>query len=186
MIIRIALCLTALLVASPAFSQTRGKLTLPEFASLSDKASEVITVTLDPNLLGIATRFLDSADPDQAKVQKLVQSLTGIYVRSYTFDHDFAYPKADIDRLRQQLKAPGWSPMVEVHSNKEKANVDVFMHVDDGRVHGLAIIASEPREFTIVNIVGNIDLEQLHDLEGSFGVPKLDIEKSEKPAPKKK
>ncbi len=182
---RIALCIVALLVAAPALSQTRGKLTLPEFASLSDKASEVVTVTLDPNLLGLAARFLDSADPDQAKAKKLVGALTGIYVRSYTFDSDFAYPKADIDRVRQQLNAPGWSRMVEVHSNKENTAVDVFMLVDGGRAHGLAIIASEPREFTIVNIVGNIDLEQLHDLEGNFGVPKLDIEQADK-EPKKK
>jgi hypothetical protein len=33
-----------------------------------------------------------------------------------------------------------------------------------------------------VNIVGNIELDQLHDLEGRFGVPNLDIETG-KPAP---
>jgi hypothetical protein len=50
---------------------------------------------------------------------------------------------------------------------------------------GLAIIASEPREFTIVNIVGNIDLADLHNLEGKFGVPELGIEvgKTATPAP---
>ena len=53
------------------------------------------------------------------------------------------------------------------------------------KAQGLAIIASEPREFTIVNIVGNIDLEHLHDLEGNFGVPDLGIEvgKTTTPAP---
>jgi hypothetical protein len=52
---------------------------------------------------------------------------------------------------------------------------------------GLAIIAAEPREFTIVNIVGSIDLEDLHKLEGKFGVPNLDIQAGKKPdtAPKK-
>ena len=41
---------------------------------------------------------------------------------------------------------------------------------------GLAIIASEPRQFTIVNIVGAVDVEKLHQLEGRFGVPKLELE----------
>jgi hypothetical protein len=41
--------------------------------------------------------------------------------------------------------------------------------------NGLAIIASEPREFTIVNIVGSIDLAKLHRLEGKFGIPRLDV-----------
>ena len=47
------------------------------------------------------------------------------------------------------------------------------------------IIASEPREFTIVNIVGNIDLEQLHDLEGNFSIPNLELETGKKAAKSK-
>ena len=73
--------------------------------------------------------------------------------------------------MRRQLSAPGWSRIVEARSKKENTDVDVFMLIDGGKAQGLAIIASEPREFTIVNIVGSIDLEQLHDLEGKFGVP---------------
>jgi hypothetical protein len=41
---------------------------------------------------------------------------------------------------------------------------------------GLALISSEPRELTIVNIVGVIDLEKLRKLEGQFGVPKIDLD----------
>jgi hypothetical protein len=109
-------------------------------------------------------------------------------VRHFTFDDDYAYPKGDIDGVRRQLSAPGWSRVVEARSKKENTDVDVFLLIDGGKVQGLAIIASEPREFTIVNIVGSIDLEQLHDLEGNFGVPRLEIEtgkKQENPAPKK-
>ena len=117
--------------------------------------------------------FLNREDPEEAAAKKLVHSLTGIYVRKFTFDDDFAYPKADIDGVRRQLAAPGWSRIVEARSKKDNTNVDVFMLIDGGKAQGLAIIASEPREFTIVNIVGNIDLEQLHELEGKFGVPEL-------------
>ena len=42
-------------------------------------------------------------------------------------------------------------------------------------------MSSEPREFTIVNIVGSIDLDKLHKLQGHFGLPNLDID-SPKPA----
>ncbi|HEU5135801.1 MAG TPA: DUF4252 domain-containing protein, partial [Steroidobacteraceae bacterium] len=168
---RVLICLAAVFLAAPVFAQTKGQLRLPEFATLTDKASESVTVTLDANLLGMAARFLDNNDPDQAKAKKLVNSLTGIYVRHYTFDSDYAYPKGDIDGVRRQLTAPGWSRIVEARSKKENTNVDVFVLIDGEKAQGLAIIASEPREFTIVNIVGNIDLEQLHDLEGNFGVP---------------
>lgn len=183
---RAALCIAAMLfLGGPALAQTKGLLRLPEFASLADKASESVNVTLDANLLGLGCRFLDAADPEQASAKKVCTGLTGIYVRSYTFETDFAYPKGDVDGVRRQLAGPGWSRIVEARSRKEQTNVDVFVLIDNGKAKGLAIIASEPREFTIVNIVGSIDLEQLHDLEGKFGVPELEIETT--PAtPKKK
>jgi hypothetical protein len=190
-----ALLGVALLAATPAFAQTmaiaqkappaqRGLLRLPEFSTLAEKASESVNVTLDSTLLGMACRFLNSSDPEQADAKKFCTALKGVFVRSYKFDEDFAYPKADIEGVRRQLAAPGWSRIVEAKSRKEHTHVDVFVLIDDDKAMGLAIIASEPREFTIVNIVGAIDLEDLHDLEGKFGVPDLEIETApKKPAP---
>jgi hypothetical protein len=182
---RVVFTLAALLLAGPGFAQSKGQLRIPEFAALADKASETVTVTFDSKMLGFAARWLSNEDPEQAAAKKLVSSLTGIYVRHYTFETDYAYPKADIDGVRRQLNAPGWSRIVGAVSRKENTTVDVFVLIDGDKAQGLAIIASEPREFTIVNIVGNIDLEQLHDLEGNFGVPNLEIETGKKTAPSK-
>src|SRR5262245_28234988 len=110
---RIVLCLAALLFADPLLAQTRkseaaltkGQLALPEMALLADKASESVTVTLDSQLLGLGCRFLNSAEPDEAAAKKVCTSLTGIYVRKFTFETDYAYPKADIDGIRRQLSA---------------------------------------------------------------------------------
>jgi hypothetical protein len=176
--------LAMLLLAGTTSAQTRalpkGQLLLPEFAALADKASESVTVSLEPSLLGMACRFLSADDPEEAQAKKLCTSLRGIYVRHYTFEMDYAYPKADIDRVRRQLSAPGWNRIVEARSKKENTDVDVFVLIEGEKAQGLSIIASEPREFTIVNIVGSIDLEQLHQLEGQFGVPELDIESGSK------
>jgi hypothetical protein len=166
-----------------AAAPLRGQLRLPEFAKLTEKASEVVSVTLDSRLLNMACRFLNAEDPEQAEARKLCSSLRGIFVRHFTFETDFAYPKADVDAVRRQLNGPGWSQIVGAISKKDKTDVDVFVLIEGDKAQGLSIIASQPREFTIVNIVGSIDLEQLHDLQGKFGVPELDIEK---PAPKKK
>ena len=188
---RIFLCLAVLgLTAGPAVAQSRGQLKLPEFPTLADKASESVVVTLDQKLLGLGCRWLSEDDPEEARVKKLCTSLTGIYVRNFTFNDDYAYPKADIDAVRRQLNAPGWSRIVEARSKHEQSDVNVFMFVEGDKARGLAIIASEPREFTIVNIVGNIDLEDLHELEGRFGVPEMGIETGKEsaaapPAPKK-
>ena len=53
---RVALCTRCRLLSGRArhWRSTKGQLRLPEFASLADKASETVTVTLDANLLGMA------------------------------------------------------------------------------------------------------------------------------------
>jgi Domain of unknown function (DUF4252) len=170
----LALCGVLSLCASA--SAADGQLKLPEFEGLADKAAESVVITLDPALLRLATRFLDPAKPEDAAVREVVAGLKGIYVRSYKFDTDFAYPRADVENVHKQLRAPGWQRLVEVRSRKEQQNVDIYIRVEQERANGLAIIASQPREFTIVNIVGSIDMRKLHELEGQFGIPKLELE----------
>jgi hypothetical protein len=169
------LSITALLVFANRVDAD-ALLKLPSFDALSDKASKVVNITLDANLLGLAARFLDANDPEDAAAKELIAGLKGVYVRSYTFDTDFAYPKGDVDGVRKQLGSPGWQRLVQVTSRKEHTDVDVYILIEQNRAMGLAIIASEPREFTIINIVGAIDLQKLHRLEGQFGIPKLELE----------
>jgi hypothetical protein len=173
----------ALQVPVLAWASPNPKLLIPEFAGLAQKATDSVTITLDPALLSMASRFLDASDPQDAATQEVIKGLRGIYVRSYTFDKDAAYSQADIDAVRAQLSAPGWNRLVQTHSRKTRADVDIYIMVDNNQAVGLALIASEPRQFTIVNIVGAIDLDKLHKLEGQFGVPKLDLDAA-KSAPK--
>jgi hypothetical protein len=163
----------ASLAATVALAAPAAMLKLPDFEDLAAKATESVNISLDPALLGLAAGFLDSSDPEDAAAKELISGLKGIYVRNYTFGADFAYPSAQVELVRKQLAAPAWQRLVEVNSSKEHTHVDIYVSVDHGVANGLAIIASEPREFTIVNIVGSIDLAKLHRLEGKFGIPKL-------------
>lgn len=158
------------------------RLVLPDFTALAGKASDSVTITLDAPMLSLAARFLDSSDPDQAAAEDAIKGLQGIVVRSYTFDQDAAYKPSDLDGVRSQLAAPGWSRLVETRSQKDHANVEIYLMTDANKAVGLAVIASEPRQLTIVNIIGSIDLEKLHKLEGRFGVPKLNMGPAKSPA----
>jgi hypothetical protein len=162
------------LASLPALAATPpGRLQFPEFSDLGTKATESVAITLDAPLLTLAASFLDSGKPDEQAVKELIAGLKGIYVRSYTFDTAFTYPTAGIEALRKQVTAQGWQKIVETRSAKEQAAVDIFISIQNEKPNGLAIIATEPRQFTIVNIVGDIDLEKLHRLEGRFGVPSV-------------
>jgi hypothetical protein len=175
----------SLALAAGAWGASKAELKLPAFEALSAKATETVNITLGPELLALATRFLDDRNPADASARQAVASLRGIYVRSFSFDRDFDYPRAEVDAVRRQLDAPGWNRIVGTFSRKEDTKVDIFVLIENGRAMGLALIASEPRQFTVVNIVGSIDLERLHDLQGHFGVPNLELEKSDKPKAEK-
>jgi len=161
--------------AEIAAAGTPGALQLPNFDGIAGKAVQTVDISLDSGLLGIAAGFMDSSKPDDAAVKEIIAGLKGVYVRSYTFKGDFQYPETDVDSVRKQLTAPGWQRLVAVHNSPDHSNVDIYVCMAQGRASGLAIIASQPRELTIVNIVGSVDLQKLHQLQGKFGIPQLPL-----------
>jgi hypothetical protein len=53
----------------------------------------------------------------------------------------------------------------------------MYILVENDRPSGFALIASEPRKFTIINIVGSISVEDLSRLENHLHLPKVDVGK---------
>jgi Domain of unknown function (DUF4252) len=141
---------------------------------LAAKASEVVDVTMDTNLLQLASRFLSDKDPDQAQVKKLVAGLKGIYVKSFEFEKAGEYLDSDIEPLRSQLHSPAWSRIVGVRSRKSGENSEVFLKSEGNKIDGLAILVTDPKQLTIVSIEGSIDPDQLKELGGHFGIPKIE------------
>lgn len=163
------------LIAGSVLAQ-EARLDISHLDKLAARAAETVDVTLDEKLLQLASRFINSNNPQEANVKELIAGLKGVYVRVFEFEKPGEYAPADLEAIRAQLRAPGWTRIVGVISRREGQNVDVHLRLQGNDVIGLAIIASEPRELTLVNIVGPIDLEKLSRLQGQFGIPKLDLE----------
>jgi hypothetical protein len=143
---------------------------------LAAKASQTVDVNLDERLMRLAARVFNDKDEDEREVKKLVAGLKGIYVKSFEFDADGQYTEADIEMIRTQLKAPGWTRLVNVTSKKEGV-VEVYVLFSGDIVNGMAVLHTDERELTVVNIAGPVDLDKLAKLEGQLGVPDLGIEK---------
>lgn len=141
---------------------------------LAEKAAEVVDVTMDQSMLQLASRFLSDKTADEAKVKRLVSGLKGVYVKSFEFEKTGEYDPSDVEAIRTQLRAPGWARIVGVRNRKNGENAEVFIKNEGGQIGGLTIIAAEPKELTIVNIVGAIRPEDLRDLGGNFGIPRMD------------
>ncbi|HEV2350353.1 MAG TPA: DUF4252 domain-containing protein [Terriglobia bacterium] len=172
-------CAGLLLNANDARAQN-GRLEINHLEKLADKAAEVVDVNLDGALLQLASKFMsDKRDPDEAAAKDFIQHLQGIYVKSYEFDKEGEYSRADVDEIRQQLRAPTWKRTVEVRSKRDGDNAEVYLMPGKGSgddaIKGLAILCAEPKELTVVNIVGPINLDKLAALDGEMGVPRLGL-----------
>jgi hypothetical protein len=143
---------------------------------LAAKADETVDVSLDGSMLRLAGRFLSDKDEDSAKAKKVLSGLQSITVKSFEFSSEGQYDKSDVDAVRAQVQGPQWSRIVGVTSKKDGGNVDVyFKDAGNGNLGGIVVLCAEPKDLTIVNIVGTLDPSQLADLGGQFGVPKLNL-----------
>ena len=151
------------------------KLQLAQLDHLATKANETVDVSIDERLMQMAAKIFNDKDEDEALIKKLIVGLKGIYVKSFEFDSENEYTSADVDTVRSQLREPAWSRLVNVKSKRE-GNIEVYVSMTGQQVNGLTVISLEPKEFTVVNIVGPVDLEKLARLEGSLGIPDLGIQ----------
>ncbi len=172
-----AVLLGLAVAALPAFGQEPARLRLNGLEKLSAKASEVVDVNLDGAMLKLASKFVNEDEGDDAEAKQLIQNLKGIYVKSFEFEKEGEYTEADVDAIRSQLVSPGWSKIVSVRGKKGGDNAEVYLMGAEGNIQGIAILSAEPKELTVVNLVGPIDLDKLSSLGGHLGVPEIKLER---------
>jgi len=146
---------------------------------LAQRAKESVDVTLDTSLLQLASGFLSKNNADEAKVKKMIANLKGVYVRSFEFDKEGQYSMADVEAIRVQMKTPTWSKIVSVKSLQSE-NTEIYVKKEGDHIGGLVVLVAEPKELTVVHIDGPINPEELSELSGHMGIPRLGRPKQDK------
>ena len=171
------LCLLAFFAVIPASAQ-QGKIHIDHLERLATRAVETVDVTIDEKLIALTGKFFKAErSPDEKLVKDIIKDLKGVFVKRFVFEKESEYTDADVETIRSQLNAPGWSKVVGVRSKRQGANVDVHIMTEESLIKGLAVLVVEPKALTVVNIVGPIDVEKLSELGGRFGIPILDLER---------
>ena len=175
-LLQIPLIAFLLIIASISVAQAQdSRIQLASLDHLAAKASQTVDVNIDERLVRLAAKVFSDKDDDERQIKKIINGLKGIYVKSFAFEADGQYTLGDLEVIRTQLRGPGWSRMVNVTSKKE-GNFEVYLMFKGEMVSGLALLHSDLKELTVVNIVGPVDLEKLSDLEGHLGIPDLGIQ----------
>jgi Domain of unknown function (DUF4252) len=145
---------------------------------LAAKASDVTEVTLGKNMLGFAAKFMNGKDEDDAATRKLIEGLQGIYVREYEFDKEGDYSVEQIEQLRKYFETSEWTPIVRERERKGRESTDVLVKLVNGESHGMFVLEAEPKELTIVLILGPVNVDDLSKLKGLGGLGSLgDVQK---------
>jgi hypothetical protein len=158
-----------------------GRLRLDSLERLAPKAAEAVNIEIDGILIKFAGSMLSDEDADERAVKELIGSLRGVYVRSYEFKSEGQFADADVAGVREQLRAPGWSRVLDVKSKGlDFGDAEVYLATSGGRVEGFALVVVEPREVTVVNIVGALDLDKIRRLGDNFKLPGVTIKRKKR------
>jgi hypothetical protein len=173
------LALAALLLPTLGAAQNPA-LRLPDFKSLARNSTDSVNISIGPWLLHRLSSLIDDHDADNAAAKRLLAGIDSIQIRTFELKSS-AEPTADIEAVRRQLEGPGWTQLMQTRDRKRGDGVEIYVMTENNRPKGLALIASEPREFTIINIVGSINLEDLPKLEQHLHLPSFKMPANEMP-----
>ena len=132
---------------------------------LAARASDVSEVTLDKKMLSFAANFMDGKDKDDP-TRRLIEGLDGIYIRDYEFDKAGQFTAEQVEQLRKYFETSEWSPLLRDRDNKTGESSDVMVKLVNGESHGLFILDVEPKEISIVLILGPVHMQDLHKVMG--------------------
>jgi hypothetical protein len=168
--------LAFLLVTATAASLTSAAQSMPQLLpaslekDLAARAANVTEVTLGKNMLEFAAKFMNGKDADDAATRKLIMGLDGIYVREYEFEKPGEYSMEHVEQIRHAFQTPEWSTLVRERERKSGESTDIMMKMVNGESHGLFILSAEPKELSIILILGAINMDQLGKLNGVAGL----------------
>jgi hypothetical protein len=159
----------ALAIVSPLALGQKVELNLDH---LKDKAKAANEVNLDGAALdaalkaGLQAMAKKDAKGQGEQIRQALAGVKGIYVRNYEFDKPGAYTDADVESILKQIRGkPEWSNIISVKEKRERTEVCLMSRGD--QAVGLLVLAAEPQELTVVNIVGAIGVAQVKELVNS-------------------
>jgi hypothetical protein len=144
-----------------------------DWDALAAKAIEKVEVNVSPDMLQLGAKFLGQAKPGEKNMSEMLADLKGVWIRSLKFAKEGEYSQDEVQKFVSKVTASGFSPVVNVTKSGQKAETAaVLIRQENGKITGTVIVAGEPKELTVVQILGSIDPQKLAGL-GVPGIPKM-------------
>lgn len=147
------------------------ELDLSFLKDLEAKATEVTNVSLGKEQMQLIQGLTSGV---AGELKSLAGGIELVQVRSLEFDKEGMFSLAEMTALRDKVKTNEFLPVISV---KQKGGfTEILLRKGPKGNRGFLILSVEPREVSIVNIVGDLDLASLGKLAGKFGIPDVVLE----------
>ncbi len=144
---------------------------VPEgISALGQNASSRTEFTLNHSMLALASK-LDKGDED---LRRVILGVNEVSVHSFHFPGAVSYDPAIMDSIVRQYSEAGWQHLVNKHKNNGGVATDLWVHLDQASIRGIAVLFVEAKELNFVSVSGSITPLDLLHLSGHFGIPKMD------------
>lgn len=169
----------AMMLSVPAWGFTSAKLDI-DTEELKSQADEVVEVNLDGKALEQGSKLLAVRSGISNSFKSVLGSIKGIYRFTYRFALGNPYEIDAMENLHRQMTDSGWAPMIDVQNRKESTGLTVYSYTsEDDSPNGITVISNDPSEITVLNLVGDVDLEALARVGEALGMPVMSISTTE-------
>jgi hypothetical protein len=166
--------LSLIFLVQPAFTQDEsgrenGYVALEELSLFKD-VETTLEVQIGESMIGLVASTAEKESPEFARVLRKLKQL-----RSFSFDLS-ATPRNKIEQYLEQLSTKllneRWEVVYRLREPEHIANI--YMKTVDGNVAGMTLYSIDQSEqIIVINLVGNISLEEISDLAARFGLPDI-------------
>lgn len=160
----------------PSEAKARARVQLEALERLAARADKAVDVSVDEGTLSLAKVWLTKPKDEKAReVAEAIKGLQGVYVRVYEFAREGQWAESDIADIRRQVAEPGWSRIISITHKADGRKVEVHLRAAEGKIGGMVVLSTEPKQLVVVNMVGDVDVQKLASLQGQFGIPEIDM-----------
>ena len=184
--IRFSLLAVALCVAAPFASAQQPAGITQTLNDLADQPATHVSFTFDRSMLGYATSFIDSGNPE---AKRAANALTSITVDTYRYQRPAFYTPEAMGAIIATYHAAGWKHLVNANATPASSAqphapiTDLWLHFNGAEIDDVTVLVRAPRDMNLIQVSGALRPLDLVHLSGHFGIPKVDPNAVMVPAP---
>lgn len=160
----------AVLAAEDDIRDHPGYVDFTSLTAIAD-AQPTVEISLKSPLLNLITNLMRNTDDDAAEFISKLRRVTVNVFETDTIDVDEIAESMTV--IADELDADGWERVIRVRDGEDHVDVYFKLSEDAEIIYGITIMVAEPGDTVLVNIAGEISIDDISALGHRFNIDEL-------------